>query len=72
VWVIGYGRVMGYQDEIPAYQLGKLKILWAIKEYGLYGVWIISELTVHQCSMAEKTFWPKVRPELILVCGSVT
>jgi hypothetical protein len=25
VWVIGYGRVMGYQYEIPANRLGKLK-----------------------------------------------
>ena len=37
---------MGYGHEIPANQFGKLKILWVIKEYGLYGVWVISELTV--------------------------
>ena len=46
VWVIGYGRVMGYQYEIPAYRLGKLKNLCVIKEYGLNGVWVISESTV--------------------------
>jgi hypothetical protein len=46
VWVIGYGRVMGYQYEIPANRLGKLKNLCVIKEYGLYGVWVISESTV--------------------------
>ena len=46
VWVIGNGRVMGYQYEIPAYRLGKLKNLCVIKEYGLNGVWVISESTV--------------------------
>jgi hypothetical protein len=46
VWVIGYGRVMGYQYEIPANRLGKLKNLCVMKEYGLYGVWVISESTV--------------------------
>jgi hypothetical protein len=46
VWVIGYGRVIGYQYEIPANRLGKLKNLCVIKEYGLYGVWVISESTV--------------------------
>jgi hypothetical protein len=49
VWVIGYGRVMGYQYEIPANRLGKLKNLCVIKEYGLYGVWVISESTVCSC-----------------------
>ena len=37
---------MGYGHKIPANQFGKLKILWIIKEYGLYGVWVISESTV--------------------------
>jgi len=37
---------MGYGHKIPANQFGKLKILWVIKEYGLYGVWVISESTV--------------------------
>ena len=46
VWVIGYGRVMGYQYEIPAYRPGKLKNVCVIKEYGLNGVWVISESTV--------------------------
>ena len=46
VWFIDYRRDMGYVDKIPAYQLGKWKIIWIIKEYGLYGVWVRGESTV--------------------------
>jgi hypothetical protein len=50
VWVIGYQRVMGYGFEIPAYQLGGLKILWVMGEYGLPGVWVkrVSTVTAFQ------------------------
>ena len=44
---MGYERVMGYSDKIPANQLGKWKTVWVIGEYGLYGVWVISESTVY-------------------------
>ena len=37
---------MGYQYEIPPYWPGKLKNVCVIKEYGLNGVWVISESTV--------------------------
>jgi len=32
-------KAMGYGMKIPANQLGILKILWVIIEYGLRGVW---------------------------------
>lgn len=46
LWVIGYEGVMGYGSGFPAYQLGKLKILWGLREYGFSGVWVRRELTV--------------------------
>ncbi|KAF9228257.1 hypothetical protein BS17DRAFT_773357 [Gyrodon lividus] len=57
---------MGYQYEIPADRLGKLKILWVMREYGLYGVWVIRESTVvhwvsmqsHDISVAVMTCYP--------------
>ena len=38
---------MGYGFQIPAYQLGESKILWGMREYGLPGVWVKRESTVH-------------------------
>jgi hypothetical protein len=46
VWVMGYQRVMGYGSQIPAYQLGGLKILWVMGEYGLSGLWVKRESTL--------------------------
>jgi len=46
VWVIGYGRVMGYDPYLHSNQLGNWQNLWVIKEYGLWEVWIRREMTV--------------------------
>ncbi|KAF9222328.1 hypothetical protein BS17DRAFT_838243 [Gyrodon lividus] len=48
VWVMCYWRVMGFGYEIPANQVGKLKMLWVIREYGFYHVCVIRESTVVQ------------------------
>jgi hypothetical protein len=45
---MGYYRGMAYELKIPAYQLGNLKILWVIQEYGLSGVWVRRSSTVVQ------------------------
>jgi len=37
---------MGFGYEIPANQVGKLKMLWVMGEYGLYHTSVIRELTV--------------------------
>ena len=34
LWVIGYGRVMGYVSETPANQAGIFKILWGMRGMG--------------------------------------
>ena len=46
VWVTCYDRDMGYGVKIPPYQHGISANVWAITEYGLYPVWLISESTV--------------------------
>jgi hypothetical protein len=43
---MGYQRVMGYGSKSPAYQLGGLKNLWGIREYGLSGLWVKRASTV--------------------------
>jgi hypothetical protein len=47
LWVMGYQRVMGYGFQSTAYQLGGLKILWGMGEYGLSGLWVKRESTIH-------------------------
>lgn len=46
LWVIGYEGVMCYGLVFPANQLGKPKILWGLREYGLCGIWVRREATV--------------------------
>ena len=48
---MGFGTILsqkcyGLCLQIPAYQLGNLKILWSIRKYGLSGVWVRRVLTV--------------------------
>ena len=43
---MGYQRVMGYGSKSPAYQLGGLKNLWVLREYGLSGLWVKRASTV--------------------------
>ena len=49
VWVTGYEGVMGFEAKIPANQLGRPKILWVMREYGLTGLWVKRESTVILC-----------------------
>ncbi|KAH7871085.1 uncharacterized protein C8R40DRAFT_1055419, partial [Lentinula edodes] len=46
VWVMGYGRVMGFAWHFPANKVGDPKNLWGIREYGFIGVWVKRESTV--------------------------
>ena len=46
LWVIRYGRGMGYKSGITANQVGRFKNLWSMGEYGLWGVWLKRESTV--------------------------
>ncbi len=48
LWVIGYHRVMGYDSDAPANQLGGQEKLWVTVEYGLPQVWVRTESTVIQ------------------------
>ena len=48
VWVMGYYRLMGFGSEIPANQLGGLKILWVFTGYefsqfmGFHRLWVFT------------------------------
>ena len=43
----GYGLwVMGYEWRSPAYQLGNLKNVWGMREYGLSELWVKRASTV--------------------------
>jgi hypothetical protein len=46
VWVMGYGRPMGYGMHFPAHQVGGLVLLWDITGYGFSKVWVITVSTV--------------------------
>jgi len=40
LWDMGYGRLMGYGKQIPAYRIGGLRFLWGMGGYGLYPLWV--------------------------------
>ncbi|KIJ97519.1 hypothetical protein K443DRAFT_105555, partial [Laccaria amethystina LaAM-08-1] len=46
VWVTGYCGCMGYGVLFPANQLGGLKNLWDLRDYGLSQSWVKRESTV--------------------------
>ncbi|KIJ93715.1 hypothetical protein K443DRAFT_111638, partial [Laccaria amethystina LaAM-08-1] len=46
VWVMGYCGCMGYGVLFPANQLGGLKNLWDLRDYGLLQPWVKRESTV--------------------------
>jgi hypothetical protein len=50
VWVMGYGRPMGYGMHFPAHQVGGLAELWDITGYGFSQVWVITGSTVSWCN----------------------
>ena len=47
VWIMDYGRVMGYDMHFPANQLGGPKKVWTVRECGLSQVWVKAETTVY-------------------------
>ena len=51
VWVMGYCGCMGYEALFPANQLGGLKNIWNLREYGVCEPWVTRESTVYQRSM---------------------
>ncbi|KAJ4467287.1 hypothetical protein C8R41DRAFT_871448 [Lentinula lateritia] len=46
VWIMGYGRVMGYAWHFPANEVSNPENVWSIREYGFIGVWVKRESTV--------------------------
>ncbi|KAJ4464058.1 hypothetical protein C8R41DRAFT_783189 [Lentinula lateritia] len=48
VWIMGYGRVMGYAWHFPANEVGNSENVWSIREYGFIGVWVKRESTVYK------------------------
>ena len=46
VWVMGYCGCMGYEAVFPANQLGGLKNVWNLREYGVCEPWVTRESTV--------------------------
>src|SRR6266436_9764972 len=62
LWSMGYYRVMAYELKIPAYQLGNLKILWVIREYGLSGVWVRRGSTVCGSVCTRSILPPRAQP----------
>lgn len=49
LWVKGF-EGMGYGSQFSANQFGGLEALWALRGYGLLGIWIMGESTVKYCS----------------------
>ena len=47
VWVMGYCGCMGYEALFPANQLGGLKNVWNLRQYGVCEPWVTRESTVH-------------------------
>ena len=46
LWLMGYGRIMGYGPSFDRNRTGSLKLLWVMAGYGLSQVWLITSLTV--------------------------
>ena len=46
VWVMGYHSCMSYEALFPANQLGGLKNVWNLREYGVCEPWVMRESTV--------------------------
>ncbi|KIJ90742.1 hypothetical protein K443DRAFT_41031, partial [Laccaria amethystina LaAM-08-1] len=46
VWITGYCGCMGYRVLSPTNQLGGLKNLWDLRDYGLSQPWVKRESTV--------------------------
>ena len=46
VWVMGYGRIMGFGSKIPANRVGGRDFLWVMAGYGLPRVWVKTGSTV--------------------------
>ena len=46
VWVMGYCGCMGYEALFPANQLGGVKNIWNLREYGVCEPWVTRESTV--------------------------
>jgi hypothetical protein len=46
VWIMGYQGVMGYGVDFPTNQVGQLRFLWGMREYGSSEIWVKRESTV--------------------------
>ena len=66
---MGYCGCMGYEAVFPANQLGGLKNVWNLREYGVCEPWVTRESTVsaparHIQTTGRKTVW-------VYLCHSV-
>ncbi|KAJ3805220.1 hypothetical protein F5876DRAFT_52187 [Lentinula aff. lateritia] len=61
VWIMGYGRVMGYAWHFPANEVGNPENVWSIREYGFIGVWVKRESTVLQSFISFNNQAPPTR-----------
>jgi len=55
VWAMSYCGCIGYEVLLPANQLGGLKNVWDLRDYGLCEPWVNRESTVRRSSQASTT-----------------
>jgi len=72
VWVMGYCGCMGYGALFPANQLGGLKKVWNLREYGVCEPWVTRESTVINNSSTVPSIPFKHRTHLIFYGGVKT
>ena len=60
VWVIGYGRVMGYALQFGGIQVGGSLELWVSRDYGLREVWVKGDSTVPPVARNDGSHGPEV------------
>ena len=51
VWGMGYHGIMGYGAQIPAYRYRRIALLWGIRGYGLFTLWVKRGLSVLQVTI---------------------
>ena len=66
---MGYRGCMGYEALFPANQLGGLKNVWNLREYGVCEPWVMRESTVACC--AKFCPWTSHQPYSVLEVTSI-
>ena len=70
VWVMGYGRIMGFGSKIPANRVGGRDFLWVMAGYGLPRVWVKTGSTVCSCEKKSPPAGTRVK-RLTYICTSI-